>query len=597
MKKITPFIKTILFCLRLSWKSSHFYTIIRLLFRTASPLLPILSSFALKHLIDLVSNVDSETTLIHILPYVIVICLCSALAAGLETISQYCETMHGEILSRYLRLEMIQISLTADIEIYDNKQFYDKFTALKQDVQSIVYILWNTIDCISAVIVLTGAIWAFASQNILYCLVLIAASIPSGIITNRYTKSVYRIGLDQIEEERKRNYIDAISGSKEFAQEIRLFQIGKYLKQKYMAIWDSVFFKRKKVLRRKSVWTVVFGLLPEFIMLFVLLSITNQVLEKTASIGDISLYTSLFAQISAAVLLLVMRASAIYENKLKIDNIETFKKLDIHKIQSGQTRLQHVETIEFKNVWFQYPFAEKYALIDLSFIIKKGQKVGIVGVNGAGKSTMIKLLTRLYDVTKGCIYINGVDIREYELNSLRAAFSCYFQNSHNYAFTLRENIQFSDIEHDADDARMYNALKDSGIDDLSTLFPYHLDTYVGRMFDETGVELSDGQHQKIALARTFYRNSDVVILDEPSSSLDPEAEYYLFERMKKRLANKTVLYTSHRLSNINLADYILVIENGHLVEYGTKSQLIANKKRFAQLYGYQVQKYAEATNE
>ena len=199
---------------------------------------------------------------------------------------------------------------------------------------------------------------------------------------------------------------------------------------------------------------------------------------------------------------------------------------------------------------------------------------------------------RLYDTTEGSVLINGRDIREYDLESLRGAFSCYFQNSQNYAFTVRENIQFSDIGRE-DEKAVREALDDGGISDPEALFPEGLGTYIGRMFDESGAELSEGQHQKIALARAFYRRSSVLVLDEPSSSLDPEAEYRLFERMKGRLEGKTVLYTSHRLSNIHLADYILVIEGGRLIEEGTKSELLANKKRFAQLYGYQVQKYSE----
>ena len=592
MKNISAFIKTIRFCLRLSWKSSRFYTAVRLLCRTASPLLPLLSSFALKYLIDLLSAGGAAGGMASLFPYVAVICACSAVSAVLETASQYCEGMHGELLSRHLRLEMMEISLAADIEIYDNKEFYNQFTALKQDMQSVTYLLWNTIDCISAGIALVGAVWAFASQNLMYCLVLVAASVPSGILANRYTKAVYHVGLGQIEEERKKNYIDMVAGSRQYAQEIRLFQTGPYLKQKYISIWDAVFGEGKGVRRKKAGWAAAAGLLPEAVMLAVLAGVVQQVLAGSASLGDLSLYTSLFAQVTSAVLVVVMRTSAIYENKLKMEHMETFRKLNIHKIKSGREKLGEIEKIEFKDVWFRYPFTEGYALRGLTFTVRKGQKVGIVGVNGAGKSTVIKLMTRLYDTTEGSVLINGRDIREYDLESLRGAFSCYFQNSQNYAFTVRENIQFSDIGRE-DEKAVREALDDGGISDPEALFPEGLGTYIGRMFDESGAELSEGQHQKIALARAFYRRCSVLVLDEPSSSLDPEAEYRLFERMKGRLEGKTVLYTSHRLSNIHLADYILVIEGGRLIEEGTKSELLANKKRFAQLYGYQVQKYSE----
>ena len=591
MKKIVTFVKSIWFCLRLSWQASKLYTLIRLLVRSVVPMIPVISSFASKRIIDALT-LQASDGLGQVVGFILLISIGAILAIVLEKAVQYCEIMHSEILSRFLSMQMMEIALTADLEVYDNREFYDKFTALRQDSYSTTLMLWNTIDCIGTIVSLTVIVITISLQNVWYGVLLAIAYIPSAILTNRYTKALYHMDLEQIQNERKKNYIDAIAFSKNYAQEIRLFDLSSFLKEKYHCIWKQIFEKKQKILHRKTLGIIAITILPEILTLIILFDIVNKIFSSLLTPGDFTLYSSLFSQMSVGIMTLIMRISNIYENKMKIDNMSTFQQFLIRNIKSGDLSVEsEIETIEFKNVWFKYPFSDDYVLRDISFKILRGQKIGIVGINGAGKSTIIKLLTRLYDVTKGEILINGKNIKEYKVKDLRKQFSCYFQNASNYAFTLKENIGM--VSDSSNEESIINCLHSAGIDNVYEMFPDGLETYITRMFSQNGVELSEGQHQKVALSRAFHRNASVFVLDEPSSSLDPEAEFLLFEQMKEFLDNKTVIFTSHRLSTIHLAEYILVIENGRLIESGTKKELLANPKRFAELYDYQMSRFVE----
>lgn len=590
---LTAFFSTMAYCLVLSWKASRFYTLVRLIGRIATPACVILSSFLVKYILDLLTGAyEPENGAEAALPVLLGGTLALALiAAGIRKAIQYCQTMHSELLSRQITMTMMEKALSADIEFFDNPAYYDKLTAASRDSYSIVNILWNVLECISSCITFAGAFAVLCGSNPLYGITVLLAAFPSAIAGVRYTKSLYKLSVEQLNGERRKSYIHSISITRQHAQDIRLFDAGGYLKERYAVIWNALFGERRKMLRKRSILTGILELLPEIAILGITVDVCFRVLSGGATVGDYSLYTGLAAQLNAGVFALSSSALQIYDDKLRVANIKALDTFENRVKNNGVKKLEAVGTIEFCGVTFAYPETARNVLEDVSFRIAEGEKVALVGLNGSGKSTLIKLLLRFYDVDRGCIKINGAEIREYELSSLRRAFSVYFQDMPNYGFTLRENIEIADRARNDGDAAICKAFAESDAKELPEKLPRGLDTYLTRIFEDDGAELSGGQNQKVALARAFYRRNSALILDEPSSNLDPEAEHRVFEGLKKLCEGKTTLFTSHRLSNIVLADRIVVIENGRVIEQGSQSELLRNKNRYAELFKYQQEKF------
>ena len=248
-------------------------------------------------------------------------------------------------------------------------------------------------------------------------------------------------------------------------------------------------------------------------------------------------------------------------------------------------------SIEFKNVTFRYPNTDAIVLDNLSFRIDAAEKAAIVGINGAGKSTIVKLLLRLYEPDSGEILIDGKNIKTYPLDAYRQKFSACFQDVSHYALTYAENIALSDIERISDADAIIDAAKESGLGDIHTSFPEGLSNPMTRSFSDIGVELSGGQWQKVGIARAFFRNVPFIILDEPSSALDPKAESQIFHSFAKLCGNKSGILISHRLSSIMLVDKILFLENGRIKESGTHSELMRRNGTYAAMYNLQAEKY------
>ena len=248
------------------------------------------------------------------------------------------------------------------------------------------------------------------------------------------------------------------------------------------------------------------------------------------------------------------------------------------------------------NVSFKYPGADKHVLKDINFKINPGETVVLVGLNGAGKTTLIKLLTRLYDPTEGVILLDGKDIRTYNVKDLYSLFGIIFQDFGRYAFTVKENISFGNINAELDFERMKEAARQSGADVFIEKYPSGYETPLTRYFEDNGAELSIGQWQKLAIARAFYSNADILILDEPTASLDPMAEQEIFNQFDELRNGKTSIFVSHRLSSATTASKIIVLENGQVIEIGSHEELMKKQEKYYTLFSTQAKRYIE-TNE
>jgi ABC-type multidrug transport system fused ATPase/permease subunit len=282
----------------------------------------------------------------------------------------------------------------------------------------------------------------------------------------------------------------------------------------------------------------------------------------------------------------------IYDNKLRINNYKRFLTWQPKIISNQGITLQNKNPyIEFINVSFKYPNTDSDILHNLNLTISPQEKIALVGLNGAGKSTIVKLLLRFYDPTEGQILIDGKDIREYDLVNIRKIFGVVFQDFSSYAFTVRENIGMSDYENLNDENRIKYAAEMSSAYEFIKNWEKGFDTYLTKQFEMDGHELSGGEWQKIALSRAFFKEASIMILDEPSSNLDPEAEYQVFEHFANLCKDKGAIFISHRLSTIVMTDRILVLENGKIIESGSHNELMKINGKYAYLFNLQAEKY------
>ncbi len=589
---LNDYFAAITWCIKLSWKASHFYTLLRIISAVLLPFISIWVTYISKDIIDLLVSVsNTRKTLNSLLFLFVLLLLVTLLRKAIQTLTQYSQIMHGEILNKDISLMIMDRSLNCDLEYFDNPSFNDKLTIANQDSHAIVNILWNVISSVSALVLFVCVFTVICQANTFYSIILLISAIPSSLISAKYTRSLYRLSIEQINGQRQISYAQSISSDKHYAQEIRLLDMGKWLKKRYTNIWKKLLVGRKKMNRKRALLMGVLECLPEVIITLISIDITYNILEGSATLGDYTLFTRFIAQLWNAVYSLSNCAMEIYGNRLKIENIKSLNQFENHIKDNGNLKLDEIKTITFDRVCFTYPGATHSTLNDVSLNLCKEEKVALVGLNGSGKSTLIKLLLRMYEPDSGTIYINDIDIKKYKISELRSNFSVYFQEMLNYGFTIRENFIVTDINLDASDGLIEHALADAYFSDLLDRSPKRCDASLMRYFDPEGIELSGGQFQKLALARTFYRRHSVLILDEPSSNLDPRAEKKIFDSIQTITENKMTIFTSHHLSNIYLANRIVVLEKGKVVEDGTHIDLLKNNKHYAELFRYKSEKY------
>lgn len=584
-EKINSFYKCVKYCLCLAWKASPIYTLVRLLSGMVASLLIILSSYIGKLIVDNLSLAD-EGLYKHIILLVICFVGCELAQAVLNVVKQFCFTVHNDILNHLVTLDMLDISKKADLEFFDSAKYYDAFESMRRDTVALTSVSWFIMDFLCGVVTFLMAFLIVFQYNPLFSILITCCAIPSAYITKKFTEELYQWDLINIGKTRKLEYIVDVMMEKEYAQEVRLFQIGDKLAKKYEIIWKSYFEGKQKLMQKKGFYSVVVCCLPEIFIFVFLCFLTRSILSGANSVGDYALYTGIFASLIGAIDVTVENMGYIVQNMMQIENVKNFNKFENKVKNDGIKHLEDDFDVEFQNVSFCYPDTESFILKNVSFKINKGEHIGLVGLNGAGKSTIIKLLLRFYDCTEGVIKLNGVDIREYELNELRNKFSTFFQQYVVYAFSLKDNIDM-EFKEDGDFEKIKEALELSHGEDILVKVQEDFNTYVTKQYAEDGVELSGGQRQKIALARAFYRKNGMIILDEPSAALDPEAEYKVFERMKELCREKSALFVSHRLSNISFADRIVLLEDGEVKAQGSHKELMKTSERYKELYNYQ----------
>ena len=589
-------IRVIASCIRISFQSSHKYFCLRIVFTCIGIAAPFLSIYLSREIVNaLVSGFSQKEMASYFfsqfLFFAIFLILSEVLQRICESLSEYCERIHRDIIMNYTRNEISKKAAALDLTYFDSVEFYNELQDATQNSYQINETAFRAIQLLRFLIQLVIALVCVMQFHVFYGLLLLLSGIPGVLFNQAMFEKLYSWQRSTLGLERKITYLVSLVTQRAFAKDIRQYGVGDHITDQYNRLWKDWFGEKKKVSAKYVKKVALASILPQLITLAAIVQIGQQIFFGSYTVGDYSYYYGLITQLLSSIYLVISYYGFLSDGKIRVLNYMKFQKWENRVKEEGKRTLSGDFRVEFRDVTFSYlPGHPVLKNIHLHFSSK--DRIALVGINGSGKSTMIKLLLRFYDPDEGSILINGVDIREYSIRSVRDSFGVLFQDYCNYAFSVKDSVTLSNIKEAADTDQIYKALEQSGAAQFVSQFKNGLDTYLTRQYEETGEELSGGQWQKIALARTFFKtDSKMIILDEPSAALDPQAEHDLFERFRELYREKGAIFISHRLSNIMAADKIVVIENGEITEQGNHDQLMGANGRYAYLFRLQAKNY------
>lgn len=487
-----------------------------------------------------------------------------------------------------------------DISCYEDPAFYDKYQRATEILTGGYFIAfsYNLAAVAGSFIAFFSVIGIVASIDASYLIFLFPILLVF-IVEVSKSKVVYQRDLKMTTNNRIKAYTQRTVFLKDFSKDMRTSNIFGVIKKRF----DSAVKSNMEILRsygiKLFIYSMVSSIFGEFIPIVGTYAFAGYqfIVTKSLAVSGFSVVLSSINSVREATTRIAECFSELSAMALYFQNLHDFFDYE-SKIISGSKKAEKFETLEFKNVSFKYPGADSYSLKNVNLRIKNGETTAVVGVNGAGKTTFVKLLLRFYDTTEGEILYNGINIKEYDIDSLRSRFATVFQDYKNFALSVNENVMCKNCS-DSDKEAAEKALIKSGVYDKILTLPQGADTVLTREFDENGAGLSGGEAQKTAVARMFARDFDIAILDEPSSALDPIAEYKMYENLISATKNKTVIYISHRLSSAVLSDQIFVLGGGTVIESGTHNQLMTDGADYAKMFALQASSYGrkEAEND
>jgi ATP-binding cassette subfamily B protein len=579
--------------LRLVWRSSPAGSVALGLLTLVAAALPLGIAWVGKAIMDAVVARARGAT-IRWVCYELALVAASALvqrALGLV------RSLLGARLGIDINVLILEKALALDLRHFEDAEFYDQLTRARREASSRpLSVVSETFQLLQNLITLAGYVALLVRFSGLAVLGLVAAAIPATIVEMKFSSTAFRLRNWRSPDARRMNYLEYVLANDGHAKEVKLFDLGAVLLARYRALGETFYAEDRRLAIRRAAWAYALSLLATgaFYGAYVVMAIAAATGRLT--LGDMVLYIAAFRQGQQAFQSILAAVGGMYEDNLYMSNLFQFLSIattgTAPALPPAAAAGEAPEAgIRFEGVGFRYPGKTAWALRDLSLFIPRGQSLALVGHNGAGKTTFIKLLTRLYEPTEGRVLLDGKDLRAWDADALRRRIGVVFQDFNQYQLKLRENVGLGSVPHRDDEARILRAVDRGGASELMKGLEGGLDTQLGRWFKD-GAELSGGQWQKIALARAFMREeADILVLDEPTAALDAEAEHAVFERFRQLAAGRTAILISHRFPTVRMADRIVVLEGGRAMEEGTHEALVAQGGRYAQLFALQAKGY------
>ncbi|AFZ12279.1 Xenobiotic-transporting ATPase [Crinalium epipsammum PCC 9333] len=582
--------------IRLVWSTSPLLTIIFAVMTLAAGLLPGAIAYVGKLIVDAVigaSNYGLQSDRILALSYVALEALLVALLNGTQRSLAVCQSLLRVLLGQKVNVLILEKALTLDIAYFEDSEFYDLMNQARREAStrplSLVSRTFKLIQDTLSLITYGGLLLQFSLWAVV---VLSVAGIPAFIAETRFAGEAFRLFRWRSPETRQQTYLETLIAREDYAKEVKLYQLGKILLTRYQEIFHRLYGEDRNLTIRRGFWGYLLGLLSTATFYLAYTWIVLETIGGKISLGDMTMYLIVFRQGQSTFSSGLSGVGGMYEDNLYLSNLYKFLEQKVPKSQGKATKgLIPNDGVRFENVSFSYPGSQKPALQGISLHLKPGQKLAIVGENGSGKTTLIKLLTRLYAPSSGRILLDGLDLQAWDITALHRRYAVIFQDFVRYQFTVGENVGVGDVEHLQDQSRWEIAADKGMAKPVIKSMPAGFQTQLGRWF-KSGVELSGGEWQKIALSRAFMgTDTDILVLDEPTAAMDAEAEFQIFNHLRTITKNQIVILISHRFSTVRMADTIVVLAGGVVIEQGTHEELLKAEGRYARLFSLQAAGY------
>lgn len=581
---------------RLVWQTSPSMALSIILLRIAKSLIPLATLYVGKLLLDEVITLmkaEKNADLSYLWLFIGLEFSLSILSDIFSRLITLLDSLLGDKTANKTSVMLIRHAATLDLYMFEKATFYDKLERARQHTGARGLLLSQAMMQVQDLItiVFLGIGLAVFSPWLLG--ILAVAVIPSFISETHFNERSYSLSMQWTPERRELDYYRYIAASDQTAKEIKSFDLADFFARRFKELSDNYYEANKRLAVRRAAFGSLFSSIGTFAYYVAYFYIIQQTLAGILSIGTLTFLAGSFARISGLMQGIMSRFSAIAEGALYLRDLFDFLALQ-PEIVSKPNALPIPRPIQkgivFENVSFRYTGSERWAVRNLNFTIKAGEKLALVGENGAGKTTLVKLLIRLYEPTEGRILLDGIDLKEYNLEDLRKNIGVIFQDYIKFQMKVSENIAIGDITQLHNQPKIEESARKSLASDVIAKLPHHYEQLLGQRF-KNGIELSGGEWQKIALARAYMRDAQLLILDEPTAALDARAEHEVFLRFSELIAGKTAILISHRFSTVRMADRILLLENGMLKELGTHDQLIALGGKYAELFHLQAKGY------